>query len=54
MGYFFLSGITPGEISLSLSKDGFDFDPRGASFIVVSDITDKNFTYHQARERSGG
>ncbi|MFN2235735.1 MAG: CHAP domain-containing protein, partial [Anaerolineales bacterium] len=46
LGYFFLSGITPGQVSLSLSKNGFNFEPGGASFIVVSDLTEKNFTYH--------
>ena len=45
LGYFFLSGITPGQVSLFLSKEGFDFEPRGASFIVVSDLKDKDFKY---------
>ncbi|HBX70894.1 MAG TPA: hypothetical protein DEH25_16320 [Chloroflexi bacterium] len=44
-GYFWMSGITPGQVSLSLSKTGFDFEPRGASFIVTSDLTEKNFQY---------
>jgi Tol biopolymer transport system component len=48
LGYYFLSGITPGQVSLSLSKEGFDFEPRGASVVVISDITDKDFTYHYA------
>ena len=48
LGYFFLSGITPGQVSLSLSKEGFDFEPRSASYVVVSDLMDKNFTYHYA------
>jgi hypothetical protein len=46
LGYYFLSGITPGQVSLSLSKPGFDFEPRGASFIVASDLTEKDFQYH--------
>jgi len=45
LGYFFFSGITPGQVSFSLSKEGFDFEPRGASFIVTSDLTEKNFHY---------
>jgi Tol biopolymer transport system component len=45
LGYFFVSGITPGQVSLALSKEGFDFEPRGASFVVVSDLADKNFSY---------
>ncbi len=45
LGYYFLSGITPGQVSLNLSKDGFGFSPSGASFVVVSDLTDKNFQY---------
>ena len=44
-GYYFLSGIPLGQVSLSLSKEGFDFEPRGASFIVASDLNDKNFKY---------
>jgi Tol biopolymer transport system component len=49
LGYFFLSGITPGQVSLSLSKEGFDFEPRGASFIVTSDLTEKNFIYRYTK-----
>jgi len=45
LGYFFLSGITPGQVSLTLSKEGFDFNPRGDSFVVVSDLRDKEFQY---------
>jgi hypothetical protein len=44
-GYFFLSGITPGQVSISLQKEGFNFLPSGASSIVATDIEDKNFIY---------
>jgi Tol biopolymer transport system component len=46
LGYFFLSGVKPGQVSLSLSKKGYNFEPGGASFIVVSDLVEKNFTYY--------
>ncbi len=49
LGYFYLSGITPGQIALSLSKEGFDFEPGGASFVVISDLRDKNFIYHYTK-----
>ena len=47
-GYFFFSGIQPGQVSLTLSKPGFSFSPGGASLLVASDIRDKFFTYRYA------
>ncbi|MFC1997463.1 CHAP domain-containing protein [Chloroflexota bacterium] len=46
LGYYFISGITPGQITLSLSKEGFEFYPSSASIIAISDVIDKNFIYH--------
>ena len=48
-GYFFLSGITPGQVSLTLYKEGFDIVPRSASYIVVSDIEGKRFQYNYTK-----
>lgn len=44
-GYFFLSGIQPGQVRLSISKPGFAFEPGGISFIAASDVSEKFFTY---------
>jgi Tol biopolymer transport system component len=44
-GIFWLNGITPGNITLWASKEGFNFSPGELHIAVSSDIKDTKFVY---------
>jgi hypothetical protein len=44
-GRFWLNGITPGNITIRASKEGFNFTPSEIRTEVISDIKDTTFVY---------